>query len=106
MIHIMQGDAYPIDFELLGPDGETLTDEDVEIVELMIGTVLKKYPTDVTYDAVTHQFVFKLSQQDSFSLAAGTHAVQARVKRVGDTVEGWHECSQVVVCPSASQAIL
>ena len=106
MIHIMQGDAYPIDFELIGPDGEPLTDEDVEIVELMIGSVIKKYPETVQYDPGGRQFVFDLTQEDSFSLCEGTHGVQARVKRVGNTVEGWHECGKVVVSASGSQEIL
>ena len=49
---IMQGDAYPIYFQLTGADDEPLSPEEIEKVEIMIGSVLKVYPCeDIQYDA-------------------------------------------------------
>ena len=104
---IMQGDAYPIYFQLTGADDEPLSPEEIEKVEIMIGSVLKVYPCeDIQYDAEEQCFVMTLRQRDTLSLHPGTQAMQFRVKGKDGTVVGWRAGTKFGVVRSDSKEVL
>lgn len=104
MVTIMQGDAYPLRFKITS-DEEPININDVEIVEIIIGNVIRKYPDYIFYDVRNDKFVFTLTQEMTFNLA-GTQKMQVRVKFknsgwvIGEQMEDLH------VIPSKSKEIL
>lgn len=105
IVHIMQGDEYPLALTVLDNAGNIITDETCEVLEVMIGPVLKKYPEDISYDSEHFCFSVPLYQEDTFKLSPGTQTAQARVKG-GGGVRGWHECGKVEVKESKSKAVI
>lgn len=104
MATIMQGDEYPLRFNITADD-EPIDMNSVEIVEIAIGNVVRKYPDNIFYDTTTGEFILTLTQEMTFNLA-GAQKMQVRVKFknsgwvVGEPMELLH------VTPSTSKEIL
>ncbi len=81
---MVQGDAYSIDIEIKN-GGQILTSEDVELVEIIIHDITKKFPGDVTFS--DGKFHYPITQQETFNLPRTCHA-QVRVKFPGGDVIG------------------
>ena len=79
---MMQGDAYSLPIVLR--QGELLiTPEMVLRLEITIGTLTRTYPGVVRYDEENGQWLFPLTQEQTFAFKAGrTPPVQARIKFV------------------------
>lgn len=77
---MMQGDAYSLPIVLR--QGELLiTPEMVLRLEITIGTLTRTYPGVVHYDEENGQWLFPLTQEQTFAFKAGrTPPVQARIK--------------------------
>ena len=106
MTEIMQGEAFSL-FALVTDDGGAApTEDDVVLLEVMIGQIRKVYPGQITYDAASKQFEIPLTQADTLSLAPGMTDAQARCKFSDSTVLGWHRCAELCVTASASREIL
>lgn len=99
---IMQGDAYAIPFAI-DVDGTPVTDTMVEKVEIVIGEYMKEYPGAVKYQ--DGEFLYPISQEESFSMQSCVRAVQIRVKfNTGDVVGV--RLPDIDVAHSMSKAVL
>ena len=106
-MEIMQGDAFPLGLELKDYDtGDTIGEDMIEKIELVIGKINKTYPGDIYYDQSQKMFVCPLSQAETFTLQPGVQWVQVRPKTIGQMVEGWHDVGSVTVVRSESKAVL
>ena len=104
MATIMQGDEYPLHFKITA-DEEPIDIDEVEIVEIVIGKIKKRYPDYIYHDSVTGNFVFKLTQDMTFGLA-GSQEMQVRVMFKNS---GWvfgEKMGKLQVVPSNSKEIL
>lgn len=104
MATIMQGDEYPLRFKITA-DEEPIDLNDIEIVEIIIGNINKRYPDYIYYDSAAGDFVFKLTQDMTFKLA-GSQEMQVRVKFKNS---GWvfgEKMEKLQVVPSSSKEIL
>lgn len=104
MATIMQGDEYPLRFKITA-DNELIDLNDIEIVEIVIGKIKKRYPDYIYYDSDAGDFVFKLTQDMTFRLA-GSQEMQVRVKF---KKSGWvfgERMEKLQVVPSNSKEIL
>lgn len=64
---MMQGDQYGIPFTFTDDDGQLITVEDLDDVEIVLGKLNKRYSqNEIAYDEGT--FIFPISQDESFSL--------------------------------------
>lgn len=102
---MMQGDQYYVPFYLTNQDGTPVTSAGVSVVEMMIGTIRKVWPTDGSYDAENHAFLFPVTQQESFSLLATAQPVQARVYFANGAVVGG-KAGPVLIDLSRSREVL
>lgn len=104
MATIMQGDEHPLRFKITADD-EPIDLNDIEIVEIVIGNINKRYPDYIYYDSAAGDFVFKLTQDMTFGLA-GSQEMQVRVKFKNS---GWvfgEKMEKLQVVPSNSKEIL
>ena len=106
MTHIMQGDAYPILLTVRTKDGDILTPDDIKVLEVMIGSILKSYPDSIRWEADTGKFAVPLTQEETLNLTPGVQAVQARALGVNGYVRGWRKCGEIAVTKSDSRTIL
>lgn len=85
---MMQGDAYKLPVVLR--QGELLiTPEMVHRLEITIGNLTRTYPGAVSYDKENGQWLFPLTQEQTFAFKAGnTSPVQARIKFGDESVVG------------------
>lgn len=102
---IMQGDQYAIVFTG-AKDGSPLDLSQIELIEFMVGKLRKVYPDEVTTDE-DGNFLFPLTQEETFQFKSAQQAVQIRVKFsgaepvvIGTSVEG------VRVSDSISKVVL
>jgi len=98
----MQGDSYSIKIKI-SQDGLVLTPEQVEELEVVIGAYTKTYPGAVSY--LDGDWLFPLSQEESFRMAAGAQPCQLRVKTTGGNVFGT-DLGSLRVCDSLSREVL
>ena len=103
---IMQGDAYPLYFQILTKDEKIVTGNDVSAVEVMIGSFIRYYPKDIVYDTELKCFVLSLTQKDTFQLTVGTQTLQFRIKDHSENVRGWYPGDRLTVRESKSKVIL
>ena len=88
-ISIMQGDSYQKPFTLRTLDGTLITPEMVLTLEITIGNLTRTYPGAVRYDEENGQWLFPLTQEQTFTFKAGrTPPVQARIKFNDESVVG------------------
>lgn len=105
-IQIMQGDQYGILFSGTS-DGDPLDLSRIERIEFCIGRLCKCWPEDVQTDE-DGNFVFPLTQEDTFNLRTTSQPVQIRVKFTGGdeaTVAGTNVGS-INVMESISKVVL
>lgn len=100
---IYQGSTYKLPIKIKR-GGKIITDADVKKVELAIGGVIKTYPDDATFEG--EQFIFPLSQEDTFKMTAkGSAQYQARVVFNDDSVKPT-EVKSLGVIASISKEVL
>lgn len=99
--YIKQGDAYSIPVKLT-LNGEEILPENVELVEFMLGSRIRRvYPDEVSCD--DGAFYFPLTQAETLGLAAGlTLPLDVRVKFAGGNVIGTLRAAQVTVADAVS----
>lgn len=104
---IKQGDAYGIPLEIQ-LNGETLTDADVEKVEVFIGEGIRKlFPGQITYVSEIGCFSVQVTQEDTFTLPEGeTIRVDVRVQFPGGMVLGVIDTLKVKVANAISEEVL
>lgn len=101
---IMQGDEYPLRFEITA-DNQPLDINNIEIVEIAIGNVVRRYPDNIYYNSATGEFVLNLTQETTFNFT-GWQELQVRVKFKNT---GWvigEKMEKIQVRPSNSKEIL
>ena len=103
MTRIMQGDEYPIYFAVT-KDELPVNINEVEVVEVTIGNLKKKYPETITYDKTTGNFSIYLTQKETFGFS-GEQEMKVRVKFVDNNVIGT-DVVKIEVTPSTSKEIL
>lgn len=99
---MMTGDQYGIPFHIYR-DGQTVTEDEIEVVEFSISNLRKVYPQEVRY--VEGDFLFPITQQETFSLGSGKKHTQARVKFVDGSVVGV-DFGYIDVSASISKVVL
>ena len=77
-VTIMQGDEYPLRIKIT-QEGQPLDVENIEIVEIAIGQIRRKYPNTVYYDSTSGEFIVQLTQEETFKFD-GSQKMQIRVK--------------------------
>ena len=106
---IMQGDSYPIYFDLK-QDGKVLTPVMVAEMEVCVGEGFSKLYSEggVMFDEESRQWYIHPSQTETMALDVNTHSVIARIRYNGTTPEevigvkiGWIE-----VTDSISEAVI
>lgn len=101
---MMQGDQYRVPLQLT-LNGEIVTDEIVENVEVMLGNIRKtKEENVVTYDALQEAWLISLTQQDTF-LLRGSIKVTVRCKFNSGDVIGV-DLGMIDILHSASKVVL
>lgn len=101
MKSIMQGDAYNIPVRIRSGKVE-ITPEMVDAVEIAVGSIVKKYPSEITF---SDYWEVPLTQQETFQLMPSLQPMQIRVKfRSGDVVG--FDCGCISVNNSKSKAVL
>jgi len=96
---IKQGDQYLIPISITS-DGEPLNIENVETVEIVIGNLTKKYPSQINYDDTENVFLFPVLQTETFGFKAGSTKLDVRVKFTNGNVVGLEKI-QTISVPSA-----
>lgn len=81
-LKIMQGDQYAIVFTG-SQDGKPLDMTTIDEIEFTVDRLRKTYPGDVTQDA-DGNFLFPLTQEETFAIQRSSQHVQIRVKFKGD----------------------
>lgn len=100
---IMQGDGYPITFRIK-TFGRLIDINTVEMVELVIGSVVKKYPNTVYYDEETSRFKAYFTQEETFAFSNPQQA-QIRVKLTNGDVFG-KKFPPIEILQSSSKEVL
>ncbi len=80
-LKIMQGDQYAIVFTGT-QDGKPLDLSAVELIEFIVGGLRKVYPDEVTTDE-DGNFLFPLTQEETFTFKSAVQSIQVRVKFAG-----------------------
>lgn len=102
---IKQGDSYEIKIQVQNAE-MSLNLDSVEVVEIVLGDLIKTYPDEVKYDKETGYFLFPLSQTESLVFSPGkTVAFDLRVKFNSGDVVGIKP-RRIDVIKSMSKAVL
>lgn len=80
-LEIMQGDQYALTFTGT-VDGEAIDTGQIEKIEFCVDSLRKCWPGEVTQDEEGN-FLFPLTQEDTFRLGAQAQHIQIRVKFKG-----------------------
>ena len=101
-VAIKQGDQYYI--PILLKNGKTvITDNDVLVVEAILGGIRKTYPEQILFS--DGAFQFPVTQQETFGLTDGTKHFEVRVKfNSGDVVGA--DADGVTVTLAESKTVL
>ena len=103
---LKQGDAYGIPVAIT-LDGVPLDIEEVDTVEVCIGTLRKVYPGEVTYDDESGKFSFPVTQEETFSMKeGGAVPVDIRVKFASGEVIGARGVQYMPVFEAISGEVL
>ena len=87
MIVLYAGNTYKLPIQL-SKDQAPILSTDVKAVEFSIGTIVKKYPEDVTYDQDSKAFIVSLTQEDTIALCTKKQMFfQARILFNDDSVK-------------------
>ena len=104
---IKQGDAYGIALEIQ-LNGTTLSDADVEKVEVFVGDGIRKlYPGQITYVNELGCFSVPVTQEETFTLPENERIrVDVRVQFPGGMVLGVIDTLKVKVADAISEEVL
>ncbi len=105
-LKIMQGDQYAIVFSGT-QDGKPLDMTTIDEIEFTVDRLRKTYPAEVTLDEEGN-FLFPLTQQETFGIQRSSQHVQIRVKFKGGatpTVIGV-DVGDISVTDSISKVVL
>ena len=105
MSKIKQGDAYYIPITIT-KDGNSLAIEDVEDIEFVIGNLVKHYPTEVVFDSETNDFLFPITQEESFLFNRLTVGFDVRVKWTSGVVLGLIPTQKIDIAKALSREVL
>lgn len=84
--YVMQGDAYGLPF-VIKSNGEALTPDDVTDVEITVGSLSKTYGDGhVRYE--NGEWIFPLTQKETFNLPVSQIEVQLRILFKDGALEG------------------
>lgn len=104
-LKIMQGDQYAIVFTG-SQDGKPLDMTTIDEIEFTVDRLRKTYPGDVTQDA-DGNFLFPLTQEETFAIQRSSQHVQIRVKFKGDPpVVVGVDVGDIYVADSISKVVL
>ena len=101
-MYIMQGDAYGIPVYITN-DGEPVTPETAETVEITLGPLIKKYPEGISFS--DDDWIFRLTQQEAFVFSAAGADCKVRVKFKSGDVIGV-SLGKIDIAASRSKAVL
>ncbi len=102
---IKQGDAYNLKIKVSNSNYK-LNIDDVDVVEVFLGDMIKTYPGVVTYDEEEDVFLFPLTQNESLMFKPGkTVTFDLRVKFKSGEVTGIQP-QKIDVVKSMSKAVL
>ncbi|MBP0989967.1 MAG: hypothetical protein J5874_02160 [Oscillospiraceae bacterium] len=79
---MMQGDQYSLKIKGTGFDIG-----DVEKIEFTVGNLSKTYPGQVVYDPSSEEFLFPLTQRETFGMC-GRQPAEARIKFSSGNIQG------------------
>lgn len=86
---MMQGDSYMLGIQILNNAGNPVTVDDITDVEITIGHLEKSYrKLELLYDEGLHQWLFPLSQQETFGYWPSSVKAQVRVVWSNGIIEG------------------
>lgn len=104
MANIKRGDAYLVPIALT-LDGEPLTLDGVDLVEIIVGSLRKTYPGDVLWDEEAGKFLFPVEQAETFAMKTSV-AYDVRVKFSGGVVIGLPNPGLVNIGNALSREVL
>lgn len=84
---MMQGDQYRIPVSLKHEDGSSVTEAEVQDVEIFVGSVRKTLGDGISYDEDEKCFYVYLTQKETFRLSGDVNA-QARILFTSGDVVG------------------
>lgn len=86
---MMQGDSYSIAIIIEDYNGNPVTTEGVQDLEVTIGNITKKYSTgEITYSTESQFWQFPITQQETFDLLPSKVKAQLRLLWQNGDVEG------------------
>ena len=86
---IMQGDAYPLTFNLVDRDFVPVDVSEIESLELVIGSIQATYPGGgISYNEMIEKWVLTLTQEQTLHAASGWFPIQYRIKNDDAYVQG------------------
>lgn len=100
---MMQGDAYAIPFTITD-SGEELDLSAIHCIEFCVDEIRKIYPDEVTYKSDTNEFLFPITQEETFRLKGKAHC-QIRVHFTSGNVIGT-DAGNIPVRESTSKVVL
>lgn len=101
---MMQGDQYRIPVYLEHEDGSSVTEAEVQDVEIFVGSVRKTLSDGVSYDEGEKCFYVHLMQKETFRLIGDVN-VQARILFTSGDVVGV-DLGTVIFGKSTSKVVL
>ena len=105
-IEIMQGDEYDVQLSIKTREGEKITENDVDTLEISLNSLRWSFPESVNFDPDTGYFSLRITQQQSFSLPPGKNVLQMRIKTLDGNVYGVYELNPVNIIGSISKVVL
>lgn len=89
IVSMMQGDSYNLKVTILNKDKTPVTPDDVRDVEITVGSLSKTYANnEVTYNEGIEQWLFPLTQEETFKFAPARVKAQVRIVMKSGIVEG------------------
>ena len=103
---IMQGDSYNLPVDVVNDENIVVTPADVVDVEISIGSLRKTYAAgDITYNANAGQWIFPLTQEETFKMIPCRVKVQIRFKWFDGSIEG-ADLGYIDILESMSKEVL
>jgi len=103
MIQIMQGDSYGIPVTVRRDDGQLVDEYCAEAVEIIIGSIRKVYPGQITFS--DGKWIFPLTQEESMQLSAQKQTAQIRVRFTSGDVVGAKSGIVFVDCSKSGEVL-
>ena len=106
-MEVYQGDAFNIPISL-NMDGTPIVPDMLSELEITFGSLKKRMSKNsILFEAENGDFVFPLSQQETFRLCPGKYFMQARIKLLEtEEVFGLQLEPAIIVLPSESKEVI